>query len=117
MPTVVRFGDSKLECWSRVNFENGDPIYISIARSGIIVKRSRMGLFGPLLYSEKNIYNISETAQYLDMLITKYTTPDNMTNPILKAFTQTALDSLSIAKFTITMNTVKKLYKEQNEQS
>lgn len=51
------------------------------------------------------------------MLITKYTTPDNMTNPILKAFTQTALDSLSIAKFTITMNTVKKLYKEQNEQS
>lgn len=112
MPTVVRFGDSKFECWSRVDFENGDPVWISIGQGNIVVKKSNLGLFGAVLYSEKNTFKNAEIAQYLDAMVDKYTTPDGMTNPVLKAFTQAALDSSSIGEFTARINQPKRYYEK-----
>jgi len=44
---------------------NNDPCWIGIAKTGILVKKSKMGLFGAKLYEEKNIYKAAKTAQEL----------------------------------------------------
>jgi hypothetical protein len=83
---------------------NGDPIWISVARAGVIVKRSRMGLMGAKLYDERNAYKAAMTAKALDAQIVGYTTPSDMTNPVLRALTQAALDCESAAAVSVRFN-------------
>lgn len=99
MSKIIRFGDSKYECWSRVNLDNNDPIYISVAQTGIIIKKSNLGIFGSTLYKSPDVITAADLAQKLDANIEKYTTPSGITNPVLKALTQTALDSDTAANF------------------
>lgn len=106
MGKVIRYVDSKAGCWSRVNVANGDPIWISVAQTGVLVKKSRMGLMGAKLYNETNAYNAAKTAQALDAQIRKYLTPSEMTNPVLRAFTQAALECESAAQLSVRLNRV-----------
>jgi hypothetical protein len=48
--------DSKRGCGATVKFPTGEPCMMSIAQSGIWVKKSRFGLFGAVLYNEKNAF-------------------------------------------------------------
>jgi hypothetical protein len=104
MGRLVRYVDGGGACWSRVDLDNGDPIWISVAQSGVVVKRSRLGLMGAKLYEESNIYRAAETAQALDAETLLYTTPVGMTNPVLRVFTQASLDSDSAAQLSIRLN-------------
>jgi hypothetical protein len=104
MGNMVRFADSDRQRWSRVNLENGDPIWISVAQSGVVVKRSNLGFMGPKLYSESDVYKVAMTAQALDAEIATYTVPTSMTNPILRVFTQVALAANSAAELSIHLN-------------
>jgi len=52
MASLVRFGDSAHQCWSRVDLDSGEPIFISLAQGKIVVKRSNIGLMGPKLFQE-----------------------------------------------------------------
>lgn len=106
MGKLIRYVDSKAGCWSRVNLANGDPIWISVAQTGVVVKKSRMGLMGANLYNETNVYNAAKTAQALDAQIRKYLTPSEMTNPVLRAFTQAALECKSAAQLSVRLNRV-----------
>ena len=104
MGKLIRYLDGKTGCWSRVNLENGDPIWISVAQTGVIVKKSRMGLMGAKLYNETNVYNAAKTAQALDAQISEYVTPSEITNPVLRALTQVALEFKSAAQLSVCLN-------------
>ena len=75
-----------------------NAIWISIAQSGIIIKRSRLGLFGATLYKETVLTNFVPLAQALYSMATELTTPPNMTTAVLKAFTHTAISSKTSAE-------------------
>ncbi|MCL5423235.1 MAG: hypothetical protein M1461_12315, partial [Nitrospirae bacterium] len=51
--------------WAHIRMDNGDPCWIIISRTGVSVKKSRVGLFGSKLYEEKNIYKAAKTAKTL----------------------------------------------------
>lgn len=59
---------------------------------------------GAKLYNETNVYNAAKTAQTLDAQISEYVTPSEMTNPVLRAFTQVALECKSAAQLSVRLN-------------
>jgi hypothetical protein len=91
---LILYRDTQRHCWARVDLASGEPIYISVARSGIIVKRSSLGLFGRKLY-RSNIHRAAITARALEAQTRSRLTPDDMTSPALRAFTQAALEARS----------------------
>jgi hypothetical protein len=98
MGKLVRYMDDKTHCWSRVDLENGDPVWISVAQTGVVVKKSRLGLMGAVLYKESNLYVVAKTAQALDAQVGRYLTPKGLVNLVLRAFTQVALECISAAQ-------------------
>jgi hypothetical protein len=40
------YKDSRIGCYANVRMDNGDPCFISVAQTGVLVKKSRVGLFG-----------------------------------------------------------------------
>lgn len=104
MGKLIRYLDGKIGCWSRVKLENGNHIWISVAQTGVIVKKSRLGLMGAKLYIETNVYRAAKTAKALDEQINEYVTPSKMTNPVLRAFTQVALECKSAAQLSVRLN-------------
>jgi hypothetical protein len=100
---LILYRDTRNQCWARVDLASGEPIYISVARSGIVVKRSSFGLLGAKLY-RSNIHRAAMTAQALDAQTRSYLTPDDMTNPALRAFTQAALEARSSAELASRLN-------------
>ncbi len=100
MGKLVRYMDEgKADGWSCVDLENGDPIWIYVAQTGVVVKKSRRGLMGPTLYEESNLRAIAATVYALDGQIVEYLTPKAMVNPMLRAFTQAALECTSAVQF------------------
>ncbi len=104
MAKLVGFRDSSTQCWSRVALTSGDPIWISVAQSGLVVKRSRMGLWGAKLYVEANVFNAAMTAKALAHLQDEDLTPVTMTNPVLKAITNAVLHCESAAQVAERLN-------------
>jgi len=113
MAKLVKFKDGKFVCWSRVDLDNGEPIWISVARTGVMVKKSKSGLLGEKLYNA-NAYEANRTSGalltiYLDEGFVKgfkekYDTLNSITNPLLRAFTQAAMDSESASQLSIRLN-------------
>ena len=93
MGKLVKFVDGKWGCWSVLDLESGESVYIGVSRSGVVVRKSKSALFGVKLYNESDIQKLTDTAVTLHEEITQFTTPPAMTNPMLKLFTQIALDS------------------------
>ena len=59
MPGLTKlrqFKDDKSGCWASVILASGEPCWISVAGGSVVVKRSRLGLFGAPLYKEGDIY-------------------------------------------------------------
>lgn len=100
MGRLIRYKAS----WSRVDLTNGDPVFISVAQSGVIVKKSRFGFMGSKLYEEINIYKAAQVAEALNMHFGEYQVPSEMTNPVLRALTQTALQCESAAELSVRLN-------------
>lgn len=100
MGRLVRFNDSPGgACWSRVDLDSGEPVWISIAQNGVLVKRSRMGLLGAKLYEEHDIHKCVDVGRVLDSQFAEYQTPPEMTNLMLRSFTQAALEATNAADF------------------
>ena len=105
MTTVAHFSDTRVTRYANIRMPNGDPCYISIAQSGILVKRSRLGIFGAKLYEEKNAYHGAMTAKALAYLYPDRITPEGMTNPILVAFTNSVLHCPTTGDVAVVLNT------------
>jgi hypothetical protein len=77
MVKFLYFADDKRNgCGATVRFETGEPCLVSVAQSGIIVKKSRYGLFGPMLYAEKVVYKNVRCAAALAYLFQDKRIPD-----------------------------------------
>lgn len=94
-------------CWSSVLLDSGEPIWISIVQNGILVKQSRLGILGTKLFNETNMSRCVDVADALHRIVDNYTTPDGMQNPVLRVFTQTALNSRSAQDFCTFVNNAK----------
>ena len=108
MSKIIRYSDNSKERWSRVDLSDGTPLFISLAQTGIIVKKSKLGIFGPKLFKEDIIDRLARMCQNIDSNISYYSTPEGMKNPVLKVFTQVALDSSSPAEFITKLNLLSK---------
>jgi len=118
MAKLVKFMDSKFSCWSRVDLDNGDPIWISVSHTGVMVKKSRWGILGEKLYKanayESNLNASALLTIYWDEAIKEeYEIINRMKNPLLSAFTLVAMVSKSANNLSVNLNTAHKSANDQ----
>lgn len=93
-----QFKDDNSGCWASVVLASNEPCWISVARTGVIVKRSVLGLLGPKLYREDDVYRAAMTAKALAYLLPTRLLPRGFSNPVLSAFTNAALHAVTAAE-------------------
>ena len=107
MTTLDRFMDhDRKGRWASIRMGNGDPCWIGIAQTGVLVKKSRIGISGAKLYEERNVYDAARTAQALLEMYADDLTPAEMGNPVLKAFVNAILHCRDLAEVTRVLNEV-----------
>ncbi len=115
MAKLVSFQDNKSACFANTQMDNGDPVWISIAQTGILVKKSRLGMFGAKLYEEKNVYKAVETAKALCEQYPNDITPEGISNPVLKSVVNAVLHCYNSAQVAIVLNEA--LHKKQKNEN
>jgi hypothetical protein len=103
---ILFFADSpRRGCGATVRFiETGEPCMMSIAQSGIWVKKSRHGLFGSVLYDEKNAYINGQRTGALAYLFPEKRFPDGISSLNLRAFFNAILHCRNAAEVCVTLN-------------
>ena len=106
MTKILGFKDNKSQCWASIRMQSGDPIWVSVAQTGVIVKKSKIGLFGPKLYVSKDVQEAAKTAYLLNEEFETNLIPSevNLTNPVLKSFVNAILHFDNVAQATIQLN-------------
>ena len=105
MTALIRFmDDDRKGRWANIRMDNGDPCWVSIAQTGMLVKKSKTGFLGAKLYEEKNIYKAAKTAQVLIEQYPHDLTPDAMRNMVLKSIVNAILHCSDLAEVTIVLN-------------
>ena len=105
MRRLHSFKDSKGSCYSNVRLDNGDPIFISVAQTGVLVKKSKLGFLGPKLYQARTVYDAAATAKALYALFPDYIGPDGITNLTLRSFTNAVLHCSTTPEVATVLNT------------
>jgi hypothetical protein len=80
-----------LGCWSLVEMDTGENCWISIARTGLVIKESRIGFFGRVVFRVDDVDDLARLAVSLSEMQYEDLTPDDMTNPVLKLITNEVL--------------------------
>jgi hypothetical protein len=102
---ILYYADSLSRgCGANVRFKNGEPCMLSIAQSGILVKKSRLGLLGAVLYNEKNVYINAQRTGALAYLFPDKRFPAEIESPILRAFLNAILHCRSAAEVCRVLN-------------
>ena len=85
---------------------NGDPVWIGIAQTGVVIKKSKVGLFGPKLFVSRDIYHAAKTAEVLDGQFDNNFIPEgySFSNPVLKALVKACMSCSRIEEFTLLVN-------------
>src|SRR6516225_10196629 len=84
---ILFFGDSNATgCGATVMLASCEPCLLSIAQSGILVRKSRHGIFGATLYNEKNVHINARRTRALAYLFPERLFPIGITNLNLRAF-------------------------------
>lgn len=105
MTKLIRFLDDDRENRrANIRMDNGAPCWIRIAQTGILVKRSKMGLFGATLYRGKDIDRAAEIAKILKRQYSDDLTPDDMRNPVLKSIVNAVLHCRDLAEVARVLN-------------
>jgi hypothetical protein len=102
---ILFFADnSKQGCGATVMLETGEPCILSLAQSGVWVKKSRHGYFGAVLYKEKNAYINAQRTGALAYLFPDKRFPDGISNLSLRAFFNAILHCHSATEVCLTLN-------------
>ena len=102
---ILFFSDNpKTGSGATVRFPSGEPCMMSIAQSGIWVKKSRFGMFGALLYNEKNAFINAQRTGALAYLFPERRYPDGITSLNLRAFFNALLHCNDAAEASVTLN-------------
>jgi hypothetical protein len=101
---ILFFADNLTQgCGATVRLETGEPCMLSLG-SGVRVKKSRFGLFGSVLYNEKNAYINAQRTGALAYLFPDKRFPDEIWNPNLRAFLNAILHCHSATEVCLTLN-------------
>jgi hypothetical protein len=95
MPKLLRSSETA-GCGATIELDNGDVGYVSIAQTGVLVRKWDMNggliksllsnFFGPELYNESSVYKNAQTAQALSLIYPEQASPLTFKNPVLAAF-------------------------------
>jgi hypothetical protein len=91
----IQYKDCRSECWSRVRLDNGEQVWIGVNPASVIVKRRTHRFWMKTLYETTKADEVVKTACWLHAKVESYNAPVQLSNPVLKVFTQVALDSAS----------------------
>lgn len=92
--------------YANLTLNNGDPIFISVAQSGILVKKTKFGLFGAKLYEETNVFKAAMTAKALSVFFRDCMAPAEIQNPALREFVNGVMICQSAAEVAMLLNGV-----------
>jgi hypothetical protein len=104
MTELIDFMDRGLRCWARFRLDSSDPCWLRVSPSGVLVKRSRLGLLGAKLYSETHPGAVAMTAAALGVLYPKPMTPRGMRDPFLIAFSNAILHCSTVQEVEESLN-------------
>jgi hypothetical protein len=90
--------------YAKLTLSNGDPILISLAQSGILVKKTKFGILGAKLYEETNIFKAAMTAKALTVFFENCIAPKEIQNPVLREFVNGVMICQTAAEVTILLN-------------
>src|SRR6516162_4631834 len=95
MPKLLRSSETA-GCGGTIELDNGEVVYVSIAQTGVLVRRWDMhggliklllsSVFGPKLYVEGNVYKIAQTTRALSLIYPEHASMLYFKNPVLAAF-------------------------------
>ena len=105
MSGLHSFRNNGSGCFANVRMDNGDPVFIRVEQTGVVVKKSISGLLGPKLYRSQTVDEATTTAEALAQLFPKRVTPPWITNPVLRSFINAALHCSSAAEVNDVFNT------------
>lgn len=88
---VQRFKDNGSNCWASIILSSGEPCWISVSPGSVVVKRSRLGLFGALIYRETDGGKNAVIATALSRAVPNSLLPPGFSTPALSSFTNAAL--------------------------
>ena len=89
--------------WASLRMDNNDPCWIGVAQTGVLVKKSKIGMFGSKLY-DKNVTASTNTARGLSKRFPTNLTPPDMQHPLLKSFTNAVLHCSGIEEVRRVLN-------------
>lgn len=88
---VHRFKDNGSNCWASIVLSSGEPCWISVSPGSVVVKRSRFGLFGSLIYRETDGRRNAAIAAALSRAVPNSLLPHGFSTAALSSFTNAAL--------------------------
>ncbi len=100
---LTAFMDSKFGCWAKITFKSGQPCFVSVAQDGIVVKMSKSGLKGAILYSEADLSKAVDTTIKLDAIYPDVC-PEGITSPVLRSLVNALLACEDAATASVTLN-------------
>ena len=95
MGKLIRYKDGRSECWSRVRLDSGEQVWIDVKPARVIVKKTDSTLLNKKLFETTRAAEVVKTAGRLQAKVERYHARVQLSNPVLKVFTQVALDSES----------------------
>jgi hypothetical protein len=111
--TKLLYSSETIGCGATLELGSKETCLISVAQTGVRVKAYRrggrfgqfwIGLFGAIIYEERNVYKAAKTAAALDALFPKRAVPVAFRNPVLAAFTNAVWQCSSAAEVAVTLN-------------
>ena len=105
MATLFSFQDDDHGMTAVIRMDDGDRVHISVKRSGIIVRNSRLGFLGKKIYESTTYEDAASTATDFNRRYRSHLTPPGMNEPVLKAFTRAVLHCSTVAEITEILNT------------
>jgi hypothetical protein len=103
MTRILHFS-KKVGCGATFMLDSGEPCVLSIAQTGVRVRKSRRGFMGPILYDEKNVYRAAQTGMALASIFPERKIPIPIANPLLGAFANAIWHCASAAEVARTLN-------------
>jgi hypothetical protein len=113
MPKLLRSSETA-GCGATIELDNGEVVYVSIAQTGVLVRRWDMhggliklllsSVFGPKLYVEGNVYKIAQTTRALSLIYPEQASMLYFKNPVLAAFSNAIWHCASAAQVCTSLN-------------
>jgi hypothetical protein len=97
MPILQSFRDGDEACSAHLRMDDDSPCLIRLSQNGVVVKRSKLGLFGATVYDEQDESTTAMTAKALTCLFPRQRVPNDMRSPVLRAFVNAAMHCTTLA--------------------